>query len=88
MRRLVVISLVLFLLALSLFSLADRQRADAAGAYDLRGATNPNLIHEIVAPDSPVSPGFRCVNFIAFALLAASAISLAADRRSRHREYD
>ncbi len=87
MRKLVVVSLALFVLALSLFFLADCQRANAAG-NDLRAAAGPNLIHELVAPDSPATPAFRFINLLGFAFLAGSLITLAADRRARDKQYD
>ncbi len=88
MRRLLVVSLALLLLALTLFFVADRQRADAAVSYDAQGAGRPTLIHEIITPDSSVSPGFRFINLLGFALLGASIIGFAADRRNRNKQYD
>ncbi len=88
MRRLLVVSLALFVLALTLFFLADRGRADVAVGYDAQGVGRPNLIHEIITPDSPISPGFRFVNLLGFALLGASVIGFAADRRSKNKQYD
>ena len=86
MRRLLVVSLAFFILALTLFFLAGRQRA--AAAYEPQGTGRPNLIHEIIAPDSPVSPGFRFFNLLGFAFLAASIIGFAADKRNKDKQYN
>ncbi len=88
MRRLLVVSLALFVLALTLFFVADCQRSDAAARSELQGIGRPNLIHEIIAPDSPVSPSFRFINVLGFVSLAASIIGFAADKRNRDKQYD
>lgn len=85
MRKPVLVSVILLLLALSLFMFGNQAQADPG--YNSMSSGGSNVIRQIILPDSPVSPSFRLANLLGFFFLAGSVTILAADRHSRKREY-